>query len=172
MTRGNWELGLVNKPVGGEPSAAPARSRPALGNAGTGKNIRSLADLQKAIQKADRVKKQAQVKGKIDQARRERQKKLTAEERKAIRQSKRLTVELQHSESRVKVSFFSFLPCLSFPVFPLLPSCFFLLKISPFSSFLLTKCGFLHFLSCNHFYLVKVEITLSLSLKFISIALC
>ena len=87
-----------------------------------------MADLQKAIQKADRVKKQAQVKGKIDQARRERQKKLTAEERKAIRQSKRLTVELQHSESRVKVSFFSCSHSPSFPVFPLLPSCFFSLE--------------------------------------------
>ena len=75
---------------------------------GAGKGIRSLEDLQKAIKKADRVKKQAQTQGKIEQLRRERDQtkmKLTREEKKAVRASKRLTVEMQHSETRVKVSF-------------------------------------------------------------------
>ena len=75
---------------------------------GSGKNIRSLADLQKAIKKADRVKQSAQTQGKIGEMRRardkRRKKKLTREERREQRISKRLTVELGHSESRVKVS--------------------------------------------------------------------
>lgn len=73
---------------------------------GAGKGIRSLEDLQKAIKKADRVKKQAQTQGKIEQMRREADQakvKLSREEKKAIRASKRLTVEMQHSETRVKV---------------------------------------------------------------------
>jgi hypothetical protein len=72
---------------------------------GTGKGIRSLADLQAAIKKADRVKKQAQTKGKIEQLRRDRQMRkpaLTKEEKKLVRASKRLTLELTQTESRVK----------------------------------------------------------------------
>jgi len=75
---------------------------------GTGKNIRSLADLQKAIKKADRVKKHAESQGKLGDLRRQqgetKKKQMTAEERRAYRQSKRLTVEMQHSEDRVKVN--------------------------------------------------------------------
>ena len=74
----------------------------------TGKNIRSLADLQKAIKKADRVKKHAESQGKLGDLRRQqretKKKQMTAEERRAYRQSKRLTVEMQHSEDRVKVN--------------------------------------------------------------------
>lgn len=86
--------------------------RPSVGGRGdkpikrgaNGKNIRSLEDLQKAIQKADRVKKQVQTQGKIDQLRRDRQKQtLTKEEKRQIRQSRRMTMELQASEARVKV---------------------------------------------------------------------
>lgn len=84
-------------------SAAPPRPK-----LGTGKNIRSLADLQKAIKKADRVKKHAESQGKIGDLRRQqgetRKKQMTAEERRAYRQSKRLTVEMQHSQDRVKVN--------------------------------------------------------------------
>lgn len=75
----------------------------------TGKNIRSLADLQKAIKKADAVKAHAKEQGELGEQRRKegetRKKQMTREERRAYRQSKRLTVELQHSESRVKVLF-------------------------------------------------------------------
>eukprot|EP00339_Tiarina_fusa_P011344 CAMPEP_0117046738 /NCGR_PEP_ID=MMETSP0472-20121206/32315_1 /TAXON_ID=693140 ORGANISM="Tiarina fusus, Strain LIS" /NCGR_SAMPLE_ID=MMETSP0472 /ASSEMBLY_ACC=CAM_ASM_000603 /LENGTH=231 /DNA_ID=CAMNT_0004759201 /DNA_START=175 /DNA_END=867 /DNA_ORIENTATION=- len=81
---------------GGRPARKPS-----------GKNIRSLADLQKAIKQADRVKQNAQTQGKIGEMRRERdsrrKQKMTREERKQYRESKRLTVELSHSESRVKV---------------------------------------------------------------------
>lgn len=54
------------------------------------------------------MKQNAQTQGKISEMRRERdnrrKKKMTREERRAHRESKRLTVELQHSESRVKVN--------------------------------------------------------------------
>jgi hypothetical protein len=72
----------------------------------SGRNIRSLADLQKAIQKADRVKQQAQALGTIDKLKHEREQrrmKLTREEKRAVRESKRLTVEFKNSETRVKV---------------------------------------------------------------------
>eukprot|EP00012_Vannella_robusta_P005176 CAMPEP_0206204520 /NCGR_PEP_ID=MMETSP0166-20121206/13583_1 /ASSEMBLY_ACC=CAM_ASM_000260 /TAXON_ID=95228 /ORGANISM="Vannella robusta, Strain DIVA3 518/3/11/1/6" /LENGTH=100 /DNA_ID=CAMNT_0053624183 /DNA_START=98 /DNA_END=396 /DNA_ORIENTATION=- len=70
-----------------------AKEKPAGGrrNRGgpSGKNIRSLADLQKAIKKADRVKQNAQTQGKIGELRRERdnsrKQKMTREERRALR---------------------------------------------------------------------------------------
>ena len=99
-----------------EPGVAAGSTAPSTSQVGgrrgrrpnTGKNINSLEDLQKAIQKADRVKKQAESAGKLGDIRRHtdevKKKAMTREERKAYRQSKRLTVEMQHSESRVKVN--------------------------------------------------------------------
>ena len=69
----------------------------------TGKNIRSLQDLQAAIQKADKVKQEAKELGIQGEIRRQTAEQMTKEEKKAYRQSKRMTIELQQNESRGKI---------------------------------------------------------------------
>ena len=75
---------------------------------GTGGPIRSLSDMQAAINKAGEVKKKAQHEGQVEQQRREareaRKKEMSKEERKAYRESVRMTVEMNQNETRVKVS--------------------------------------------------------------------
>ena len=82
------------------------------GNLAKTKNIRSLGDMQKLIEKAQETKKNAQQQSveeeKLRQMRDARKTEMTKEERKAYRQSKRMTVEMKQNESRVKVSCLSF----------------------------------------------------------------
>ena|SRR3990167_9974028 len=81
-----------------------ANSSPSNTAAGEGpKNIRSLADLQNAIKKADHAKQQAQEQNKMEQQRRQEQLQLTKEERRSIRQSRKLTTESQQEASRGKI---------------------------------------------------------------------
>merc|ERR1712137_867545 len=73
----------------------------------TGGKIRSLQDMQSAIAKAGETKKKAERQGKLEQIKRAqreaRKNEMTKEERRAYRQSKRMTVEMKQNESRVKI---------------------------------------------------------------------
>ena len=94
------------------PQRNPTSTTPSSGNAGEGKlqsggKIRSLQDMQSAIAKAGETKKKAERQGKLEQIKRAqreaRKNEMTKEERRAYRQSKRMTVEMKQNESRVKI---------------------------------------------------------------------
>ena len=97
-------IGTARSPVPAKKIEKPTTD---ASDAAKTEKVRSLADMQKLIEKAGEVKKNAEKQREEEQQKREvrdaRKKEMTREERRAYRESKRMTVEMQQNESRVKV---------------------------------------------------------------------